>query len=153
MHQPILVSAIINLFRKENFQMTNGKSDMKGPLKGLISIIVIIAAVAFLFWYFKGGDDPAKPRDLKVLAIDVETAKAVPAVKKIGETFPLKNSNGNPVLWEAFKCPDCQVIYPATPKQMFTPCPVCGNTKVGSAKIEDENLPVKMPAKLPDISE
>ena len=136
--------------------MSNGTNDGKGFFKSAISIILIIAALTFIYWYFKGKDNPALKRDINVIAIDVETGKAVPALQKADESFPLKNpETGTNTLWAAYACQNEKILFPATPKTMVTACPYCGDGKVGSISIKGEevNWPVKMPATLPQIPE
>ena len=133
--------------------MTNGKAEMKGPIKGIVSLIIIIIAFVFLFWYFKGGDDPALARDIKVLAIDVETGQKVETVLKAKESFPLKDSKTGHSLWAAYACQNEHILFPATPKTMVSACPHCRDGNVGSVSIgsEEAKWDVKMPNPLPQI--
>jgi hypothetical protein len=142
--------------------MANGKADAKGAIKGLVALVVIVVILlgflnARYHWvnlgFFGGADNPAIARDLKVLAIDVETEKTVETVLKKDESYPLKNTAGKETLWAAYVCWDEKILFPATPKTMVTTCPNCGSNKVGAASVggEEAGYPVKMPITLPRI--
>ena len=137
-------------------------NNTKGPVKGVVSLIVIVVVLfgflnAKYHWvnlgFFGGGDNPAIPRDLKVLAIDIETQKTVETTLKKGESYPLKNAADKPTLWAAYVCWDEKILFPATPKTMVTSCPFCPSNKVGAASIDGEEAkyPVKVPNPLPNV--
>ncbi len=119
----------------------------RNSVMAIVSILVIVAATAFLFWYFKGrGDNPAAARDLSVVTIDIKTNKMYLAVQKKGESFPLEHpKTGERTLWAAYVCRDEKILFPVQPGTMTTTCPSCASNMVGGATKEHRNYRVVMP--------
>ena len=115
-------------------------------MKGIIAIIIIIVAGVFLYWYNSSQGGDARPRDMQVLTIDVETGKAVHVTKKPDDKYPLKNpETGKRTLWMAFASVEGKFIFPGPayetiPESDFT------QGHFGGATIKlHADWPVKMP--------
>ena len=121
----------------------------------VIAIIVILGAAFLLLnmkfrWvdlkFFGGRDNPALPRDLNVLTIDIETGEVYYVVLKVGDSFPLENpKTKRRTLWEANVCYDEKIIFPGKPGTMVASCPHCHSQRVGGATKEYEHYEVRMP--------
>ena len=115
--------------------------------KAVVSIIVIVLAVGFIFWWRqkqKAGRH-GEGRDREVLAIEVlpdGTGKAVKVIKPQDKPWPLEGRR-----YKAYSCLEegCESLFPATPGQMAQTCPICKRQNTGAAEMGKKNWSVRVP--------
>ena len=126
------------------------------PAKALLSVVVIVVA-GFLIsnFYFKwvdlkffgGRENPALARDREVLAIDSITSEVYIVEKKKDKNWPLRNPDTKKrTLWSAWICHDKNILFPGKPRTLIESCPICDSPSVGGARVEQKDLPVRIPA-------
>ena len=134
--------------------------EQKTVAKGVIAAIVLVVALFLLLnakfhWadlrFFGGRENPAVDRELNVLAIDIDTGKAVWVKADATQVFPMKNSSGRETIYRACVCEQDKIIFPARPGVMVQVSPgPSGSSMTGGATKEHENYKVMIPEGFPD---
>jgi hypothetical protein len=127
----------------------------KETTKAVVAAVIIAAALFLMLnakfhWvnlgFLGGKQNPAEPRDINVVAIDINTGDVFYVLKRKDEKFPLKNPDTKqPTLWPAYVCYKEKIIFPAEPGRMIARCPYCGSMEVGGAMMDQKDFEVRMP--------
>ena len=115
-------------------------------MKAVIAIIIIIVAGIFLYWYYGSQRGEAHQKELQVLTIDVETAKAVRVTMEPGDKYPLKNPDTRKrTLWKAFASVEGKFIFPGPAYETIPESSFTQGSFSGATIKKHGDWPVKIP--------